>query len=98
MGADRPFPGLYRRIFYSPSSFPDVEFSERENRYLHSCRISVSRLFFPQDTSELNYTTDQFALRDSWTTLKARSEMAAEKKKQWHLPLPFGLFLREDTL
>ena len=43
--------------------------------------FSFQSLFSGRFTSEFEtYTTDQFAYRDSWTTLKARSELASGKK------------------
>jgi len=62
---------------------PDIEFSERENRYLQQLPdFSFKSLFSGKYTSEFeSYTTDQFAFRDGWTTLKARSELAAGKKE-----------------
>jgi hypothetical protein len=44
--------------------------------------FSLKSLFSGRYISEFEtYTTDQFAFRDSWTTLKARSEIAAGKKE-----------------
>lgn len=64
-------------------AFPDIEFSERENRYLQQLPdFSFKSLFSGKYISEFEtYTTDQFAFRDGWTTLKARSEIAAGKKE-----------------
>lgn len=62
---------------------PDREFSERENRYLAQIPdFSLNELFFGKFTSNFeSYTTDQFAFRDAWTTLKARSELTIGKKE-----------------
>jgi hypothetical protein len=74
---------------------PDKEFSERENRYLQTQpAFSLETLFsgrFPSDFE--TYTADQFPFRDSWTTLKARSELWAGKREN------NGVYLCEgDTL
>jgi len=62
---------------------PDKVFSERENRDLTQApQFSFSSLFSGKFTSKFEtYTTDQFALRDNWTTLKARFELALGKKE-----------------
>ena len=62
---------------------PDKDFSDRENRYLQKApAFSFSSLFSGRFTADFEtYTTDQFAFRDSWTTLKARSELAVGKKE-----------------
>ncbi len=62
---------------------PDRGFSERENRYLQQApRFGFSDLFEGKFTSRFEkYTTDQFAGRDAWITLKARAELAAGKKE-----------------
>ena len=62
---------------------PDRSFSERENRYLQLApRFSFSELFEGRFTSKFEkYTTDQFAGRDGWITLKARTELAEGKKE-----------------
>ena len=59
----------------------DRSFSERENRYLEKApAFSVSSLISGKFTSGFeSYITDQFALRDSWTTIKARSELISGK-------------------
>lgn len=62
---------------------PDRSFSEQENRYLQQApRFSFSELFAGRFTSKFEkYTTDQFAGRDAWITLKARTELAEGKKE-----------------
>lgn len=61
---------------------PDRDFSERENRFLQQKpEFSMSALTSGKFTSDFEkYTTDQFAWRDAWTTLKARSELLLGKK------------------
>jgi hypothetical protein len=68
-------------FFILNAVMPDKEFSERENRYLQqSPAFSLQSLFSGRFTSEFETcTTDQFAFRDSWTTLKARGELAVGK-------------------
>ncbi len=60
---------------------PDKVFSERENRDLTQIpKFSFDSLFSGKFTSKFeSYTTDQFAFRDNWTTLKARCELAIGK-------------------
>ncbi len=62
---------------------PDRSFSEQENRYLQQApRFSFSELFAGRFTAKFEkYTTDQFAGRDAWITLKARTELAEGKKE-----------------
>jgi len=62
---------------------PDREFSERENRYLQQApAFSLKALFSGDFTSDFETcTTDQFVLRDDWTTLKARCELLMGKKE-----------------
>ena len=62
---------------------PDKTFSERENRELTQApTFSLESLFAKKFTTKFeSYTTDQFAFRDSWTTLKARCEFAIGKKE-----------------
>ena len=73
----------------------DRDFSERENRYLEKAPgFSVRSLVSGKFTSEFeSYVTDQFALRDSWTTLKARSEIISGKHENNNVFLCSG-----DTL
>ncbi|NLH01852.1 MAG: hypothetical protein GX488_08160, partial [Clostridiales bacterium] len=51
---------------------PDRSFSERENRELTQLpEFSFESLFSGKFTEKFeSYTTDQFAFRDGWTTLK----------------------------
>lgn len=62
---------------------PDKGFSERENRELTKApEFTLESLFSKKFGSKFeSYTTDQFAFRDSWTTLKARCEFAVGKKE-----------------
>ena len=62
---------------------PDKDFSPQENRYLQQLpKFSFSDLFSGKFTKDFEkYTTDQFTLRDTWTTLKARCELASGKKE-----------------
>ena len=74
---------------------PDRTFSEQENRALQTLpSFSFARLFSGRYTSEFEtYTVDQFAFRDSWTALKARSELAVGKKENnnvYYCPPRFG--------
>jgi hypothetical protein len=71
---------------------PDKAFSERENRVLQPApKFSLYSLFSGKFTAEFeNYTTDQFALRDAWTTLKARAEILSGKREN------NGVYLCED--
>lgn len=62
---------------------PDIEFSEQENRELTQApEFTFEGLFSGKFTKKFeSYTTDQFAFRDSWTTLKAGSELSLGKKE-----------------
>ena len=62
---------------------PDKTFSEQENRELTQApAFSFESLFAKKFTTKFeSYTTDQFPFRDSWTTLKARSELAIGKEE-----------------
>lgn len=62
-------------------ALPDRSFSEQENRMLQTApRFSFSALFEGKFTTDFeSYVTDQFALRDRWTALKARSELISGK-------------------
>lgn len=62
---------------------PDKVFSEQENRDLTQMpKFSFDSLFAGKFTSKFeSYTTDQFAFRDSWTTLKAGCELAIGKEE-----------------
>lgn len=62
---------------------PDREFSPVENRYLQqrptpTLKTLVSGKFMSQFE---RYTTDQFVLRDGWTGLKSRAEVALGKRE-----------------
>lgn len=62
---------------------PDIEFSERENRYLETLpKFSFSALFSGKYIKDFEtYATDQFPYRDTWITLKAALELAAGKEE-----------------
>jgi len=61
----------------------DKTFSERENRYLASApTFSFQKLKSGEFTQDYEkYITDQFFLRDNWTTLKARCETISGKRE-----------------
>ena len=58
-------------------ALPDKDFSQQENRSLQTApKFTFSDLFSGEFTVAYeDYVTDQFAFRDSWTALKARSEL-----------------------
>ena len=60
---------------------PDKDFSQQENRMLQTApKFTFSGLFEGKFTTAFeDYVTDQFALRDRWTALKARSELTSGK-------------------
>lgn len=62
---------------------PEKGFSERENRVLQTApEFSLSSLFEGKYTAAYeDYVTDQFAFRDGWITLKARSELLSGKEE-----------------
>jgi len=62
---------------------PERGFSERENRVLQTApEFSFSSLFAGKFTTAYeDYVTDQFAFRDSWISLKARSELLSGKQE-----------------
>lgn len=62
---------------------PDVEFSPRENRYLQQLPpFSLRALADGSYTADFeSYTTDQFAFRDTWTSIKARCERFCGKQE-----------------
>jgi len=72
------FIGLF---FVLNLALPDKTFSQQENRMLQTApKFTFSGLFEGKFTADFeDYVTDQFALRDRWTALKARSELAAGK-------------------
>ena len=76
---------------------PDQEFSEQENRTLEQIpNLTISSLLTGEYTSDLeSYTTDQFVLRDTWTTLKARSELISGKQENNEVYLCDGGILLE---
>lgn len=61
----------------------DKDFSERENRYLQQApKFSFLALFSGDFTEDFeDYTTDQFAFRDHWVTLKAVCERLIGKQE-----------------
>ena len=77
---------------------PDKVFSERENRELTQApAFSLESLFAKKFTTKFeSYTTDQFPFRDSWTTLKARSEFAIGKEENKGVYLCNGDTLIEE--
>ncbi|NCC67375.1 MAG: hypothetical protein EOM14_04135 [Clostridia bacterium] len=76
---------------------PDVKFSEQENRELSQVpAFSFEKLFSGKFTESFeSYTTDQFPLRDSWITVKARTELLAGKKSNKGVYLCAGDMLIE---
>lgn len=62
---------------------PDKSFSQQENRELQTLpRFSFEDLFAGKFTTNFeDYVIDQFAFRDSWTSLKARSELFIGKEE-----------------
>ena len=68
-------------FFVLSLALPDKGFSERENRELTKApAFSFDALFSKKFATKFeSYTTDQFPLRDDWTTLKARCEIAVGK-------------------
>lgn len=64
-------------------ALPDISFSERENRELAQMPdFSFGSLFSGKYTERFeSYTTDQFAFRDTWTTMKAACELSLGKKE-----------------
>lgn len=75
------FLGFISLFFVLNIVTPDKEFSELENRYLQQApKFSFADLASGKFTSDFEtYTTDQFPFRDTWTTMKARSELAVGK-------------------
>ena len=62
---------------------PDKEFSPQENRYLQQLpSFDLKSLTDGSYTKDFeSYTTDQFAFRDLWTTVKARCERLCGKQE-----------------
>ncbi len=77
------FLGFIGLFFILNIALPDVEFSQQENRYLRQVPPFTLKALFSGDFTEEfeTYTTDQFAFRDAWTTLKARCELLSGKKE-----------------
>jgi len=76
-------------------ALPDKVFSEQENRDLTQLpKLTLESYFSGKFATKFeSYTTDQFAFRDTWTTLKARSEFAVGKEENK------GVYLcSDDTL
>jgi hypothetical protein len=73
-------------------ALPDRAFSEQENRMLQTApKFTFSGLFSGKFTASFEaYLSDQFALRDDWTALKARAELACGKAEN------NGVFLCAD--
>ena len=70
-------------FFVLSLALPDKGFSERENRELTQApAFSLDALFSKKFSTKFeSYTTDQFPFRDSWTTVKARCELAIGKEE-----------------
>lgn len=70
-------------FFVLSLALPDKGFSEQENRELTQApAFSFDALFSKKFSTKFeSYTTDQFPFRDSWTTLKARCELAIGKEE-----------------
>lgn len=68
-------------FFFLLLFLPKREFSERENRYLEQLpSFSFSALTDGKFTKDFeSFISDQFPLRDAWTSLKARTELALGK-------------------
>ncbi len=68
-------------FFFLLLFLPKREFSERENRYLEQRpSFSFSALTDGTFTKDFeSFISDQFPLRDAWTSLKARTELALGK-------------------
>ena len=64
-------------------AMPDREFSQQENKYLQMLpEFSFKALFSGKYTKDFeDYTTEQFAFRDAWITMKARCELLSGKKE-----------------
>ncbi len=77
------FCGFIAVFFLLNIFLPNREFSEQENRVLASApTFTLDSLASGKFTSDFEtYTTDQFAFRDQWITLKAASELMVGKKE-----------------
>jgi len=75
------FTAFIALFFVLSLALPDKGFSERENRELTQApAFSLEALFSKKFSTKFeSYTTDQFPLRDRWTTMKARFEIATGK-------------------
>ncbi|MBE6913350.1 MAG: hypothetical protein E7472_00235 [Ruminococcaceae bacterium] len=84
---------VFIALFFSLNlAIPDKDFSQQENRYLQTApKFSFQSLFSGKFTTAFeDYVTDQFAFRDKWTALKARSELLCGKDEN------NGVFLCEN--
>lgn len=77
------FLGFIGLFFVLNLVLPSRDFSEQENRYLQQRPAFTFRALFSGSFTEQfeKYTTDQFAFRDTWTTLKARCELLTGKRE-----------------
>lgn len=77
------FCGFITAFFILNLALPDITFSQQENRELaQKPEFSLNSLFLGKYTEKYeSYTTDQFAFRDKWTTLKAGCEVGIGKKE-----------------
>lgn len=77
---------------------PDKEFSQRENRYLQQApSFSFKALADGSYTADFeSYTTDQFAFRDAWTTIKARCERLTGKQENKNIYYASEGYLLEE--
>ena len=91
------FCGFITAFFVLNLVLPDINFSQQENRELtQKPEFSFDALFSGRFTEKFeSYTTDQFAFRDSWTTLKAGCEMGIGKKENKGVYLCDGGVLAE---
>ncbi len=62
---------------------PDIDFSQRENRYLQTMpELTMDSLFSGKFMSDFEkYCADQFPFRDDWITLNARYELLIGKSQ-----------------
>lgn len=79
-------------------AIPDKEFSQRENRYLQQMpAFSLKALADGSYTKDFeSYTTDQFAFRDAWTTIKARCERLTGKQENKDIYYAMDGYLLEE--
>jgi len=86
---------LFIFVFFTANLInKDKEFSERENRALaQKPKFSLTALTNGTFTKDFeSYITDQFVLRDQWTTLKAATETAIGKEENK------GVYLCDDDV